>query len=270
MPDVANNLHTHEGHERTVHNRLVILVCVAFALLLSAATAGAQEIFPRFDVHFDGEYLLSDDPRFNWAFDLGGAFDVVDWGRGRATFTANYEAVAGEQFRRFDVNQGNYLLEGAATFRLRRVEVAAVWHHMSRHLSDRPKRFAIDWNMIAGRVAGNWTRGTLAAAWQTNFRKTVTNAYVDYDWEVESAVNVRAPFTPRYGATAAAGVRVIGVDGSRGRGTQMAGRAEAGVRLTGGVAAAELFVGVERTVDPYPLEFGTANWFLAGLRLLSR
>jgi hypothetical protein len=270
VPDAANNTHTHECHERTVQNRLVILVCVALGLLIAVPRAAAQEMFPRFDIHFDGQYLVSDDPRFNWAFDLGGAFDVVDWGRGRATFTANYEAMAGEQFRRFDVNQGNYLLEGAATFRLRHVEVAAVWHHVSRHLSDRPKRFPIDWNMIAGRVAGNWSRGTVAATWQTNVRKTVTNAYVDYDWEFESAATMRAPFTPRYGATAAANVRVIGVDGSRGRGTQVAGRVEAGVRLTGGVAAAELFVGVERRVDPYPLEFGTANWFLAGLRLLSR
>jgi hypothetical protein len=64
-------------------------------------------------------------------------------------------------------------------------------------------------------------------------------------------------------------VRIVGVDGSRDRGTQVAGRVEGGVRLNGRVAAAELFAGLERRLDPYQLEFGTSNWFVAGFRLTS-
>jgi hypothetical protein len=247
---------------------LAIFVC--FVVFVSVVPcAGAPELLPRFDVHFDGQYLVSSDDRFNWAFDLGGDIDVVDWGGGRATFVANYEALAGEEFRRFDVNQGNYLLEGVLSFRVRRIEVAAVWHHVSRHLSDRGKRFAIDWNMIAARVGAPWTLGRVSGSWRADLRKTITNAFVDYDWELESAGQAVRPLTSRYAAVAAATARVVGVDGSRGRGTQAAGRAEAGVRLNGRAAAAELFVGVERRVDPYPVEFGTANWVLAGLRLMS-
>jgi hypothetical protein len=63
---------------------------------------------------------------------------------------------------------------------------------------------------------------------------------------------------------------MAGVDGSRGRGTQVGGRGEVGIRLDGTRGAAELFAGAERRIDPYPVEFGTASWFLAGLRLLSR
>jgi hypothetical protein len=42
------------------------------------------------------------------------------------------------------------------------------------------------------------------------------------------------------------------------------------VRLTGSGAAVELFLAVERRIDPYPLEFGSATWATAGFRLLSR
>jgi hypothetical protein len=75
--------------------------------------------------------------------------------------------------------------------------------------------------------------------------------------------------TTRYALVGAGGVRVLGVDGTRDRGTQAGGRAEAGLRLSGRAASAELFAGIERRIDPYALEFSTATWFLAGLRLTS-
>jgi hypothetical protein len=238
-------------------------------VVLSVRPAHAQELFPRFDFHLDGQYLTIDDPRFNWAFEFGTDVDVVDWGSGRATFRAEYEAMAGEQFRRFDVNQGNYLLEGAASFRVGRVELAAVWHHVSRHLSDRSKRFPIDWNMLSGRVAATWSEDEAVLAWQTDLRATVTKAFVDYDWELESLASVVSPMTPRYALIGSGGFRLVGTDGSRGRGSQAGGRAEAGLRLTARAGAAELFVALERRIDPYPLEFATARWFVAGLRLTS-
>ena len=245
------------------HGGLLVL------FVLCSAPAYAQELFSRFDFRFDGQYLTSSDPRFNWSFNFGADTDVVDYGRGRATFRANYEALAGEEFRRFDVNQGNYLLEGSATLRLTRVEIGVVWHHMSRHVSDRPKRFPIDWNQLAGRMLATWTRGVTVAAWETDVRATVTKAYVDYTWEVESTARVRTPLRGRFSGVGVGNLRIVGVDGSRDRGTQVAGRVEGGVRLNGRAAAAELFAGIERRLDPYQLEFGTSSWFLAGFRLTS-
>jgi len=242
---------------------------VIFVIVVLSPPAHAQELFTRFDFHLDGQYLTSDDPRFNWAFDLGGDLDVVDWQHGRAYFRINYEALAGEEFRRFDVNQGNYLLEGGALLRVHGLEVGPVWHHISRHLSDRPKRFPIDWNMIAARVGGTWQPPAAAITFEVDARKTVTNIFVDYDWELEATTKMVKPLTPRWGVTAAGNFRLVGVDGSRERGNQFGGRAEAGVRLSGRVASAELFGAVERRIDPYALEFATASWFLAGLRLTS-
>jgi hypothetical protein len=64
--------------------------------------------------------------------------------------------------------------------------------------------------------------------------------------------------------------RIVGVDGSRDRGTQAGYLAEGGVRFEGNGGAMELFVAAERRIDPFPVEFGTANWLKAGFRLLSR
>jgi hypothetical protein len=203
-------------------------------------------------------------------FDFGGDADVWRRGRGRALFIANYEAVAGEQFRRFDVNSGNYLLEGALLFQVRGVEVGPVWHHVSRHLSDRPKRFPVDWNMIALRVQDTHTNGPLTSGWRADARATVTNAFVDYQWELDAGGDVAYRLTPRFGLSGASVWRVVGTDDSRGRGTQFEGRVEAAIRMEGTAAAAELFVGAERRLDPYPVEFNTATWFLAGFRLKSR
>lgn len=247
----------------------MIIAVITAALLVVAAPVHGQDLFSRFDFHLDGQYLTSPDRRFNWAFAFGTNVDVVDWGGGRAIFRAEYEAIAGEQFRRFDVNQGNYLLEGVASFRVRRAELAVVWHHVSRHLSDRPKRFPIDWNMIDGRIATTWRPRDMTIAWQTDVRATVTKANVDYDWEVESVARIGRPLTARYSAFGAGGIRVVGTDGSRNRGVQGGGRLEVGLRLRGRTGAAELFAAAERRIDPYPLEFSTAQWFVAGLRLTS-
>jgi hypothetical protein len=232
--------------------------------------AEAQEIFPRFDFHLDGHYVTSDDPRFNWIFHFGSDIDVVRVDGATATFIAGYEAIAGEQFRRFDVNQGNYLLEGQVLFRVWGIEIGPVWHHVSRHLSDRSKRFPIDWNMIAIRARKALSHGRVDASWQADVRATVTSANVDYDWETELGGAIAYRLSPRLAWTGTGGWRLVGVDGSRDRGSQAGGKLESALRLEGRAAAAEVFIGIERRIDPYPIEFGTASWFLAGLRLSSR
>jgi hypothetical protein len=245
--------------------RWLAIVCV-----LAAAPADAQEVFPRFDFHLDGQYVSTGDRRFDWVFDFGADLDIVRARPWRATFIADYEAIAGHQFRRFDVNQGNYLLEGALLFTAGSIEIGPVWHHVSRHLSDRAKRFPVDWNMISVRARSQAISGRVFRGWSLDARATVTNAFVDYTWELEGAGAVRYGYGGRSALIGAAGWRVIGVDGSRNRGTQLEWRGEAGVRVDGHAAAAEVFVGVERRVDPYPIEFGRETWFLAGLRFVSR
>jgi hypothetical protein len=245
----------------------------ALALLASAAPAAAQQavqFIPNYDFHLDAALLSGDDRRFEWDANFGGEIDVVDYGIGRFTFWANYNVVMGDQIREFDPNQGNYVLAGSTSARVAAFELAGVFYHQSRHLSDRPKLVAVDWNMIGGRIIRDVNVGR--ARWHAvvDLRKTIERSLVDYERELESGLRGRFMARPHVGVISALGVRVLGVDGSRDRGTQTGYLAEGGVRFEGVAGAMEFFVAAERRIDPYPLEFGTITWAKAGFRLLSR
>lgn len=256
-----------------------VLMALAVAAV-SAAPAHAQtiqppsppagvEFFSRFDFLVSMEHLFSEEPRFVWDANFGGELDMIDYGSGRATFVANYETILGSEFRAFDPNQGNYILEGSISARTGALEAAGVFHHVSRHLSDRPKRFPVDWNMIGGRIGGATARGRTALRGRVDVRGVIQNTYVDYRWEMESDVAARVALRPRVAFVSRGGFRVVGVDGSLARGTQYGYRGEGGVRLDGRGAALELFIAAERRIDPYQLEFSTATWMTMGFRISS-
>lgn len=228
------------------------------------------EFLPRVVFHMGAEHLSGEDPRFIWDADFFGEVDLLDYGAGRGTFVANYEVLLGDELREFDPNQGNYILEGSASYRLPGLEVAGVFYHQSRHLADRPKLHAIDWNMMGGRVQADRAIGRARLAVRADVRGVVKRSFVDYRWEVDTRVRSDVPIRSRFGLLFRTDVRILGVDGSRERGTQTGVRAEGGVRFEGPAGAVELFVSGERRIDPYQLEFGTVTWSTFGFRLLSR
>ncbi len=242
----------------------------ASAQSTSAAADPHIEFLPRSAFHMTAEHVSSGDDRFVWDTNFGGDIDFVDYGAGRATFAGNYQAVLGKEFRNFDPNQGNYTLEGSTSLRVRGVEVAAVFHHISRHLSDRPKRFAVDWNMLGGRVEKAGTVGGTRLDARIDVRKVTLASYVDYSWELEASLRSVYRAGHRAAPLSDVRLRLVGTDGSQNRGTQTGFRAEGGLHISGRGAAVELFAAVERRIDPFPLEFGTSTWAGAGFRLLSR
>ena len=254
--------------------RTLILTTLVTTLAASAAaqTKGPVVSFlPRAAFLMGAEHLGGiDDKRFRWDANFGGELDFVDYTRGRLIFAANYQAILGEELQKFDPNQGNYMLEGALSARLKQFEAALVFHHLSRHLGDRPKDEPVDWNMLGGRIDRAFLAGATYVDLQGDLRWTVQKSFVDYDWELDTQIRADRLLKPAIGVLAAGGVRYVGVDGSAGRGNQTGYRAEGGFRFEGGGGAVELFVGVERRIDPYPLEFGTATWMTAGFRLMSR
>jgi hypothetical protein len=162
---------------------------VAFVMTLATPAFARQEVVfvPRYDFHLTAEHLSGDNPRFVWDADFGGEIDVVDYGAGRFTFWANYEVVMGEELRIFDPNQGNYILAGSLSWRVRGVEAAGVFYHQSRHLSDRVKRAPVDWNMMGGRVVHERTAGRLEWRGLADLRRMVQRSFVDYEWELRPA-----------------------------------------------------------------------------------
>src|SRR5262245_55487119 len=109
------------------------------------AVPSTVEFMSRFSFHMPAAGMSDPDPRFSWDTHWGGDFDFIDYVHGRLTFLADYQVVLGYESRHFDPNQGNYNLAMSTSLRVKGNEFAAVLHHVSRHLSDRPNPYAIAW-----------------------------------------------------------------------------------------------------------------------------
>jgi len=265
---------------------LIRHAAVAACLLVAcAAPAAAQppaqpviapppsqpEFLSRYDFHLAAGALAVADQRFSWDTHFGGSLDIVDYVVGRAGIAVDYEAVLGDEYRAFDPNQGNYTLEAAASGRIGSTEIVGMLHHVSRHLSDRPKRFAVAWNLLGGRILQQLKVGDLIVDADLEGGKIVQHSYADYDWIGELHLQVRKPLSDRVSAYGRAGGQWIGVTGEIvDRGRQVGGNAEVGLRVNGKAGALELFAGVERRVDADPLDRQPQDWAIAGFRLVSR
>jgi hypothetical protein len=198
--------------------------------------------------------------------------DLVDYVVGRTSMSVDYEAVLGSEYRPFDPNQGNYTLEAATSVRIPQIaEVVFDFHHVSRHLSDRPKREAVAWNIVGARVLKRITVVDTSIDVDLDGGLVVQNSFVDYSKVGELQLQVSRAVTPTTSFFGHAFGQVILVDGSvPDRGTQTGGMVEVGLRFTGQRGAVEVFVGAERRIDAYPLERVPQQWGLAGFRLVSR
>ena len=94
--------------------------------------------------------------------------------------------------------------------------------------------------------------------------------FVDYDWEVDTRIQTRVAFRSSVAVVSSANIRLLGVNGTRDRGTQTGARGEAGLRFAGDGGGLEVFVAVERRIDPSPLEVGSQSWVAAGFRVSTR
>ncbi len=221
---------------------------VLFALVLSVAAvpaASAQEPRPKpdvpaspafmagFDFHLSAVGLVSADPHYTWDTHWGGDVDLVDYVVGRAQVLVDYEAMLGSEYRPFDPNQGNYTLEASGSARVHGTEIAGVFHHVSRHLADRPKTFAIAWNVLGVRALRRVSAGTTTIDLRVDAGKVVQHAFVDYTWAGSGDVRVDRPVYGQVGVFGRVSGSAFGVNAESGRGTQTGGLVEAGLRLGG-------------------------------------
>jgi hypothetical protein len=189
---------------------------------------------------------------------------------GRASARVDYNAVLGHQLRAFDPNQGNYTLELSSSGRIGATEVAAVFHHVSRHLSDRAKTEPIDWNTFGARVLRRADVSGTSMAVEAMVASVIKHDYVDYRWTGDANAVVRRPLSRHVGVFMDGAVDIFGVDPAvAGRDSQVGGLVEAGVRLNGRGGAVELFAGFENRVDADPLDRQSHHWGLAGFRFAS-
>jgi hypothetical protein len=266
--------------------RLAARAAAALALVLAAAGPAAAQLpqrplaeapdaprfLPRYDFHLAAAMLAdaSDDDRYSWDTHWGGGIDLVDYVAGRLSFYADYEAVLGNEFRPFDPNQGNYTLDAAGSVRAGRTELVGVLHHLSRHLSDRPKRQSIAMNALLLRALRHFAPGTATVDLRAETGPVIARAEIDYTWQTAVDLIVRVPLRANAGLFARAFGEAYAVDGSlRGRRGQQGGRLEGGVRVRGGGGALELFGGFEQVVDAHQLDFEPKRWVFLGFRVVN-
>jgi hypothetical protein len=238
-----------------------------------APAPAGPDFLPRVNFHLSANALVlpSEDQRFKWDAYFGGDVDIFDYVVGRVSVLADYHAVLGDEYRPFDPNQAYYALEVSSSYRAGETEIAGVFHHVSRHLSDRPKQFAIAWNVAGARVLRRFSGKAFTVDARLGGGAIVQHSYVDYTWTADGDVVLRHAVSPRLGVFGHLSGELFTVDGTvPDRGTQDGGLVEAGLRINGRAGALELFAGVERRLDADPLDRQTHRWGIAGFRLLSR
>jgi len=246
-----------------------------------APAPASPEFLTRYDFHLSIARLLTSTPtpapsvpdeRFAWDSHYGGSFDFADLVVARLGVALDYQAVMGSEYRPFDPNQANYTLEGFISARVAPdTEIAGIFHHVSRHLSDRPKAFAVAYNQVGARVMRRQTFGTTTLDIDLEGGRAVQHSYVDYTWLGELQLLVRHPVSERLGLFAHGSGQAFAVDELVAkRGAQAGVLLEAGVRVNGRAGALEIFAGYEKRVDADPLDRLSQRWGLVGFRLLSK
>ena len=254
---------------------------VAWLFLAASPLASAQEplsvppasvsFIPRYDWNMSAAFLAEPDPRFTWDTRWKGDFDLLSVPKGRGTFLIDYQALCGSDYRPFDPYQGNYLLEGSGSVFAGTTEIAGVFSHMSRHLSDRPKRGAVADNSLGPRILRRFGDARQSVDLRVDVRKVVVRSYEDYTWIEDVDVVLRRRLSPRFSLYGRGYGRLIQVDASvAGREQQKGGRVEVGVKVHGSGGAMEVFGGGEQVIDADPLDRTPRDWAFVGVRMLAR
>jgi len=282
MPDTPESLKRQAL--RVACRSLVTVAC----LVASAAVAGAQQPGPqplvapdpefgfmsRYDFQLEVNVLSGNNGReFRWDTHFGGEFDLINYIKGRLTMVSDYEAVLGSEFRPFDPNQSLYILEPAASWFVGDNELSFVFHHVSRHLSDRPKTNAIAYNAALGRYLRKFILANhTSLAVRASAGKITQKSAVDYTWTVDWDVVARHPMNPHLELYARSTGEIFAVNPViRGRDSaQHSTRLELGTRVIGQKADLELFLGAERRLDASPIDFVPVSWALAGIRVVNK
>ena len=234
-------------------------------------TEAALGFLTSYRFHLNALRLISSDDNFVWDTDFGGDLDVFDFQYFRGNLLLNFESILGEEIRPVDPNQGNYTIDLSTWWRtgVPGGEMGATFHHVSRHLSDRDKEFAIAWNMLGFQYAAP----LLLRSWvlDVGFRvlKTVRRSFVDYKGEIGGSVQARRVMHPRVSLILGGELVLVPVDRSdRGRDTQVGGRIEIGARFPGGAGAGEVFIARERRIDADSFDLEPTTFTMLGFRFL--
>ena len=247
--------------------------CLAIAFVLASLPARlrAQEVefFNEVTVQMMAARYVPSEDAFVWDGWIGAGAGLLRVGNATAYFTADVETIIGREKRTFDANQANYHLEGGARIRFGRQLIHPFFHHVSRHLVDRPKTDAVDWNLVGVRAAGPLPGLSTTGRYSASVAHTIQWSKVSYHWELTTLLEVDVVSRP-WGAVYLRGnARAVSVKEPPvlARGNFMDWTAEGGVRFPRGGRNLALFVAYEHRNDVFLEAPGYRDRTLFGLQI---
>jgi hypothetical protein len=244
----------------------------ATAIVLSFAGAPASAgvaLLPDVSVRLEAARYAPVETDMHWMGWIGAGAGLIGVGATKVFFTADVETIIGNTRRAFDASQANYHLEVGVHRRLgARHEAAVFFHHVSRHLVDRPKEQAVDWNVLGARWAGH-RPGRIPLAFVLGLGHTTLASLVGYRWEATGRLDAGFPLGEKSEAYLTGRARYVTVEESPDfpRGDFLDRSAEAGLRWRRGERALELYAAWERRHDVFVLRPGARSRGLFGFRI---
>jgi hypothetical protein len=233
------------------------------------AHAAPVEWLPTGQLRLTALRYTSAEPQFKWSGWIGGGLGLVRVGATTLHVDTDVETIIGNEQRSFDANQANYHLEASGRQALGdALEASVVFHHVSRHLEDRAKSSAVDWNMLSLSVTRRF-QGALPLRVSVGLGHTVQDSLVNYGWEARAGLHaelLRSSGAQLYLATE---LRYVQAEATAAfpRDSFLDTWLEAGAQLARGGRRAALLLAFERRNDVFLLQPGARSRVLLGLRL---
>ena len=218
----------------------------------------------------DGKHLngVDADDRFNWDADISIDVDVFDLGLIRGNMFINVETIIGTELRSIDLNQDNYISDLSVFVRLPRGELMTTFHHVSRHMVDRPGVRSVSWNMLGVGYGHRFTLGHLDVDAGGRAMRTIKGWSVDYTSQFGGYLKLVRPISDRLSLIGSGDGVAVTLDPLKARGGhKRGGRLEGGLRIATGVTAFDLFVAREQRIDATSQLRELTRWTQFGFRL---
>lgn len=241
-------------------------------LVPSAARARDVALLPDAALHLEGARYAPSEMELDWTTWVGAGLGLVTVHSATPYCAGDVETILGHERKPFDADQVNYHLEGGIRFPVGRSLLVPFFHHVSRHLIDRPKTQDVDWNLLGLRVVGS-----LPAAFRVPVRyavgvgRTVETRYVTYEWELTARLEAEVWHWSAGEAYLRVAARAVTT-----RRTPALPRdgfldfaAEGGMRVARGGRHIDFFLSYEHRNDVFVLDPGSRDRALFGLRLAS-
>ena len=212
--------------------------------------------------------MQTDDPRFLLTQRSRADLDLFSYRKGRVNFLVDTELLMGSERRAFDLNHANIIFETSSSYRVGPIDVAAVVHHVSRHVVDREFDRVPAWHTVGARGAHLFLMRQSTIDVSLEYGRVVQHTFVDYTWTSQATIRLDQTLRPGAHVFASGSGGLVGVDRAVvNRGRQTGARAEGGVRFVAERGAVDFFGAYEQRVDGYPTSRQPSSWFEFGVRL---